>query len=395
MKQMALMVGLAAMTAMGCTTMNSEPGQVPDFDETVNDEPAVTPADGDPADDPAGAPDAAPVSDPVDEVVALETPAPDAPTDDPLVDDPPEEDETPERPDEPVKDPADDPKDPTQPNDKGWVVQTTPELGDLNGVWVSAEGAVWVAGADGRLNVSTKGGVGWSTETEVDSPLYAVHGRGTVATAVGAGGVIIGDGQLEESTTKSDLHSVWFSAPKETYKGVAVGAAGTILYSGYEGDWFKMYAFTDNGDLAGDLNDVWGADGWNIWAVGDGGVIMKYNGKHWGQVKSPTGADLVGIAGDSADKWYVIGADGTIAMRAYDEWFTYEGALNGNANALAVSEWGTATVVSDGGAAWGLAGKAMSWYSIETGVTNDLLDIVDAPQGQWIVGSGGLILHKQ
>jgi hypothetical protein len=59
------------------------------------------------------------------------------------------------------------------------------------------------------------------------------------------------------------------------------------------------------------LNAVWGSGPKDVWAVGDGGTIVHYDGTVWQRVASGTDAHLLGVSGTSErDVWFV-GEDGT------------------------------------------------------------------------------------
>ena len=103
------------------------------------------------------------------------------------------------------------------------------------------------------------------------------------ATVVGDGGLVVryGSGGTADNTagsmTTAPLRGVWTGGGLS----VAVGDNGTIITRG-TGDygnggsknWTKV---TSN--VTSRLNAVWGVDDGNIWIVGDGGVILKYDGK--------------------------------------------------------------------------------------------------------------------
>lgn len=59
-----------------------------------------------------------------------------------------------------------------------------------------------------------------------------------------------------------------------------------------------------------DLHNVWGTAANNVWAVGERGVILHWNGTDWAGVPSPTTAALYGLHGSGpADVW-AVGAGG-------------------------------------------------------------------------------------
>lgn len=54
------------------------------------------------------------------------------------------------------------------------------------------------------------------------------------------------------------------------------------------------------------LTDVWGAGGSDVWAVGESGTILHYDGANWAPAASGTALDILGIWGSSATNIYAI-----------------------------------------------------------------------------------------
>jgi cysteine-rich repeat protein len=69
--------------------------------------------------------------------------------------------------------------------------------------------------------------------------------------------------------------------------------------------WSEMESPTDN-----TLRDIWGTGPGNILAVGDGGVVIRFNGEFWAPMPSPASQPLKGIGGTSANDIWVVGERG-------------------------------------------------------------------------------------
>jgi|GEM_PF-1366380 len=67
-----------------------------------------------------------------------------------------------------------------------------------------------------------------------------------------------------------------------------------------------------NSGTAFNLNGVWGSSSTDVFAVGDNGLILHYNGSNWSQMDSGTATDLLSIWGSSASDIYTAGDDGFI-----------------------------------------------------------------------------------
>jgi hypothetical protein len=91
------------------------------------------------------------------------------------------------------------------------------------------------------------------------------------------------------------LHGVYAINAGEVY---AVGDGGTILRRRANA-WTKMTSNTN-----ANLRAVWGSDGSHVWAVGGGGAIDFFDGTTWTVQTGVTTSDLEGIWGSSAtDVW--------------------------------------------------------------------------------------------
>ena len=96
--------------------------------------------------------------------------------------------------------------------------------------------------------------------------------------------------QKDPASSQSPLFSVWGFSSSNVF---AVGDQGTILH--YNGKvWSNMTSGTTN-----DLLGIWGSSSSNVFAVGDQGTILHYNGKGWSNMTSGTTNDLLGIWGSS------------------------------------------------------------------------------------------------
>ncbi|MFO0577293.1 MAG: hypothetical protein U1A78_25080 [Polyangia bacterium] len=67
------------------------------------------------------------------------------------------------------------------------------------------------------------------------------------------------------------------------------------------------------------LNAIHGTDGRNVWAVGDGGLILRYDGWRWKQVLSGVTADLRGVFATSYEEAWAVG-EGTILRYDGERW---------------------------------------------------------------------------
>jgi hypothetical protein len=94
------------------------------------------------------------------------------------------------------------------------------------------------------------------------------------------------------------LRAVWGNSGSDVF---AVGDGGTILH--YDGvDWSNMDSGTSQ-----PLYDVWGSSGSDVFAVGDGGTILHYDGMTWNAMSSHTSVRLEGVWGSSGRDVFAVG----------------------------------------------------------------------------------------
>jgi hypothetical protein len=94
----------------------------------------------------------------------------------------------------------------------------------------------------------------------------------------------------------------------------AVGEAGAIIH--FNGtNWSVMTS-----GATAFLRGVWGASANDVFAVGDGGTILHYNGSSWSAMNSGTTVSLESVWGSSASDVFAVGADGTILHYDGSSW---------------------------------------------------------------------------
>lgn len=144
------------------------------------------------------------------------------------------------------------------------------------------------------------------------------------------------------------------------------------------------------------LRALWGASDNDVWVVGDGGLILRWNGIDVTRVDSPTYADLSDVWGSGpGDVW----ATGYGALLHWDgaRWSSWTSTVT---DAHLNDVWGT-DAGSGGPDVWavGLGGTILrrahgSWSVVASGVAVDLWGVAgSSPTDVWFVGSRGTILH--
>lgn len=142
-------------------------------------------------------------------------------------------------------------------------------------------------------------------------------GPGNRVIAVGEDGSIFhnnGEGwrreEVPESAREASLYGVWGMAD-----GTAVAVGGGLLDSTetavvlhYDGESWSRADASRIGTM--NLRAVWGSAPDNYFAVGDDGVIARYNGEDWRPSNSQVSDRLYGIYGNGPGEIYAVGGTG-------------------------------------------------------------------------------------
>jgi hypothetical protein len=221
----------------------------------------------------------------------------------------------------------------------------------LDAVTGSGPGAVTLLGhapgatAESMLGIlrSTNGGQAWERTdvayTGTRTPTVAkAWTSGQEVWAVGYGGDVYTINEYAvppPATTENEaflLHydgQQWTLAevvPGRVYRGV--WSSGQHVYvTGYEGSpgaFRGFLRYSDNGGQSwteltapagtsgGLLMDVWASSPADVYVVGYGGAVLRWNGTDWGDDAPPTRPTLFGVWGASAKQVYAVGERGLI-----------------------------------------------------------------------------------
>jgi len=167
------------------------------------------------------------------------------------------------------------------------------------------------------------------------------------------------------SGTTEHLYSVWGSSCSNVF---AVGDNGTILrYNGRT--WTSMTSGTSMG-----LQGIWGSSATNVFAVGWSGTILHFDGTSWSSMTSGTPYDLYGVWGNAPNSVFAVGGMQTIR---YWNGSTWTGMTTPGENSAFRAVWGTAYnnvyVVGNNGDIYHFDGT--SWTKMTSATTNDLYAI--------------------
>ncbi|MGO9687576.1 MAG: WD40/YVTN/BNR-like repeat-containing protein, partial [Syntrophobacteraceae bacterium] len=103
--------------------------------------------------------------------------------------------------------------------------------------------------------------------------------------------------------TRIQYSSVWGTSGSDVY---AVGDKGAIVH--YDG---KSWSYMTSGTTQ-NLHSVWGSSESDVFAAGEAGTILHYDGKSWSAMTSGTTQNLHSVWGSSGADVFAVGGHGAI-----------------------------------------------------------------------------------
>lgn len=134
-----------------------------------------------------------------------------------------------------------------------------------------------------------------------------------------------------EPGTPEDINAIWGVSADDIW---AAGEAGLLLR-------FDGLAWSLDPSLLGgaSLSGLWGVDD-AVFAVGGDGRLAVYDGRTWTQQAFTGGADINGVWGSARDDVYAVGDNGLIVHYDGDKWSQVDSPINSNAPDYE-AVWGT------------------------------------------------------
>ena len=139
---------------------------------------------------------------------------------------------------------------------------------------------------------------------------------------------------------------------------------------------------------------IWGSEADDVWAVGDGGTILHWDGSAWMRVSSGTTIGLSGVWGSGANDVWALGGGGTILNWDGGAWIPVS---SGTTNALS-GVWGSGAddVWAVGGGGTILHWDGSAWIRVSSGTASGLGAVWGSGASDvWAVGNGGTILERR
>jgi cysteine-rich repeat protein len=232
---------------------------------------------------------------------------------------------------------------------------------DFFGVWGSHRNNVFAVGAGGQI---WHRGATWTPIPLSESVPHAVLNDGLIHPSsansfytVGNGGVILLNGvrQFDEvnNPITVNLHGIWGGA-----RGLyAVGDGGKI-YRESSYVWREMQT-----PIAASLKGIWGSES-DIFVVGAAGTILRATGgsEAWSTMPSGTTLLLNSVWGSSASNVFAVGDEGTILRFDGNSWTSFPSPTTDHLRSVWVSDAGDVFVLSGGTASQ----ASRIWHRVES-----------------------------
>jgi hypothetical protein len=233
--------------------------------------------------------------------------------------------------------------------------------------------------------VVSSDGWAWQNPLPQGNDLRGISGRsGDDIFAVGEAGTIMHyNGATWTpmlSGTTEDLYAVTTMTSSDVF---AAGDGGVIHYDGV--GWRQTLGETS-------LRGIWGTTPSSVFAVGDEGTVVRYDGETWTEVDSGTTSNLRGVWGSSPSEVFAVGDNGTVLRYQYGA--VTLTSVTGNSNLHGV--WGSSPsdvfAVGDSGIVVRYDGA--EWAPMSSGTVISLRGVWgSSPSDVFAAGEGGTVLH--
>ena len=238
----------------------------------------------------------------------------------------------------------------------GWRDASTglPPVGALLSFW-SDGGLRLFAGTVGA--VWAHDGATWSLATSLDDSACAwpVGVAGGAGYLYGACSYYHGVVRLRPDTGERELlvdnirgDFVHAFAPDDVF---VIMGLGSVVFRYRGGNWSDRASWTQvgQGGFLESVHDVWSPGDGQLVAVGDGGLIRRWDGRAWIREDSGTTANLLAVWGSPGDGLIAVGEDGVALHHDGQRWRPLPTGTTATLRAIRGRECSHVVAIGDGG----------------------------------------------
>lgn len=278
---------------------------------------------------------------------------------------------------------------PQQQEHSAWQVMTSPTKKQLWAIAEGRDGSCYACGEAGTV-LQLRNEVWQQLPAPTDLNLHCIWDSGNGLYVGGQLGRIYRyDG--EQWSLHYDLHldltilGMWGSSPTSIY---AVGDEGLVLH--FNGlSWQRMPSGTKSA-----LYNLWAWDDQRMLAPGDFGLVLRYNGTDWADFNIGSENFLYDIWGNSLDNIYAVGLSGTLAHFDGQRWQQLPTRSRADLLSISGSDKAGTFIVGTHGSVMRLVGS--QWQAEESGVDVGLRAVCATQSGTvYAVGDRGTIVFRK
>lgn len=182
---------------------------------------------------------------------------------------------------------------------QAWAKQLPPNAAD--DIWASGPDDAWMV-ADSEVN--RWNGKTWTSLSSWPSSYHHVTGTSQANVWLVGNGLTHWDGtnlsHVPLAPTTGAFTAAWAASPVALVLGTS---RGEVLVRHADGGFDSL---AEGGDTR-KLSDLWGMGAKERWAVGNAGLVLRWNGTDWRKVSVPTTNDLIAVWGSGPDSVWIAG----------------------------------------------------------------------------------------
>jgi hypothetical protein len=196
----------------------------------------------------------------------------------------------------------------------------------------------------------------------------------------------------------SGSRAIWGTSPENLFV-ITEGGVWPSLYADiYHYDGRAWEVVVERPVPFPRLRDIWGSSDHDVFAVGDGGTILHYDGSAWSPMTSGTGSDLRCLWGTSSTDVYAAGAKGTVLHYDGSTWRSISTAPSWEFSSIWASSSSDVYCVVMGdlhdGESSVLHYDGSSWTTVMNGLWYPLWSVWgSSSRDVFVVGDRGAIWH--